>query len=197
MVDLQGFINKTKSLLTTPKEAWQQISGESSSIKDLYIKYLIAGFALQAICSFIKGSIIGRTILGTTFRTPIGSGLFFAILLTVLGLLFLYVGAWIVNWLAPKFGGNDNLEKAFSFVAHSSFPRIAVSPLVLVPFIGYIFTALVGLYSIYISFVGITPMTGVPEDKRFVFLASIIGVGIVISIIFFAICGSLFGAGMR
>ncbi len=52
------------------------------------------------------------------------------------------------------------------------------------PYLGVILLAAVGIYSNYVSYLGITPMTGVPESSRLKFFLSLIGVGILFGILY-------------
>jgi uncharacterized protein involved in cysteine biosynthesis len=183
MVNIQGMLEKTKLLFTDPKEAWQKISSETHSLNDIYINYLIPAVVFAALCRFIKSSIIGYSIVGQYIRVPFFAGIVSALFMIALSLLMPYLFSFVANFLAQKFSGKDDQLSVFAFFAYTSIISLIASPLCFIPWIGILLQFLIGIYALYVFYLGITPMTGVPEGSRIMFFISMIGVGIVFGII--------------
>ncbi|MEA3317531.1 MAG: Yip1 family protein, partial [Bacteroidota bacterium] len=93
----------------------------------------------------------------------------------------IYISAIVINELAPNFGSEKNLDKAFKLVIYAStaslLATIVASLHPLLSFVG-----LFGLYSIYIFWLGIGPMMKTPKDKKLGFV--VISALIIIAIVF-------------
>ena len=109
----------------------------------LFTNYVCIVSAIPPVCAFIGTSIIGFG----PFRVGIVSGLVHAIVIYVLGLVGVFVMAYVIDFLAGVFDGQKNLDNAmkvsafaptaawicgvFSIIpalAHSRHPR-ALQPL--------------------------------------------------------------------
>jgi hypothetical protein len=82
----------------------------------------------------------------------------------VLELVAVFVAAWIVDALAPSFGGQKNFPQALKLIAYASTPRWLAGVLMIVPPLGPLSLA-AGLYVLYLLYLGVPPMTRVSPDK--------------------------------
>ena len=91
------------------------IAGEQTSPGDLIKNYVAILAAIPAVCGFIGASIIG--VAG--IRTPFIAGIVSAIIGYVLTIVGVFVVAWLVNFLADKFGGRSNFPSAMKVAAYA------------------------------------------------------------------------------
>lgn len=171
-VDPKSIVDRCKQMLLDPKGTWVVIKAESKSIKDIYSSFLIPVAAVSAICPVIGGVVFGKL--------PLISGLISHFVSFVIGLVMTYVMGMVVKTLAPRFGGNATDVDAFKLMAYTSSVNLVGSMLGIVPplmLLGILFS----LYSIYVLWVGITPMVGVPEGRRIPFIVVIAVIVLVIS----------------
>ena len=125
-------VGRVKGLLLDPKAEWQVIAGEQTSPGDLIKNYVAILAAIPAVCGFIGASIIGVGGI----RTPFISGIVSAIIGYVLTIIGVFVVAWLVNFLADKFGGRSNFPSAMKVAAYaptaawlaSVFTALPISP---------------------------------------------------------------------
>jgi hypothetical protein len=104
---------------------------------------------------------------------------------------------FVADFLAPKFGGEANRRQAVKWVAYGATAWWVGAIFGLVPALATI-GMLVGLYSLYLFYLGATPVMKVPEDKAVGFTAVTIVAAGVITMIAYAIVGSVmavFGGG--
>lgn len=167
-MDINQILSRSKAIITDPNNTWPQIAGDSDSIKDVYAKYLLV---LAAI-----GPIVG--IVGGLLRGAIGPAVGVGVIGYVMALVFTFLGAWIIAFLSKSFDGNGDHTKALKLVTFASVPQFLAGVLRIHPVLAII-GALLSLYGIYLFWTGITPCTGVPQNKRLVFWL----VSIVVSII--------------
>ena len=97
---------------------------------------------------------------------PFVGGLLVAVFGAAVALAMVYVSAFVLEWLAPKFQCTPPRIETFKFTAFASMTGSVAKILVIVPVVGSIASMLLGLYGIYVAYVGFQPMTGVPDAKK-------------------------------
>ena len=181
-IDWKGIYEKVFLVTTKPVAFFEQEKLSDVSIVDLYKKYFLVLAAITPIFSFIKFSIIGVTVFGATVRTPVFSGLVSVILQYILNLVFLFLFAYVIEQIAKHFGGTISRENAFKLFAFSLAPAYVAGALVILGPLG-ILASLVGIYSIYIFYLGSPIMGACTEEKKITFTAAVVISFLVVSII--------------
>jgi len=182
--DFNAIIEKARFVLTDPKGCWGKIKAEQTDIKGVYVPYVVVLSAIPVVCGFIGMMVFG--ILG--FRPSFIGQLVSSILQYGLGFVGIFIGAHIFKFLAPKFGGNDDLLSAIKLLAYAYTASWVGGALGIFPPL-LILGLLFALYSLYTLYQGITPMLGVPESSRIPFFAVSIIVGIVLTFLIAMIVG--------
>jgi len=150
-----NLVERVKNTLATPKTEWPVIAAEPATVADLYKGYIAILVAISVVAGFIKGSLIGSSVLGITIRMSILSGLTQAIIGYVLSLAAVYVMAHIIDALAPTFGGERNLIQALKATAFAWTAAWVGSIGLIVPWIGLLIALAGGVYSIYLLYLGL------------------------------------------
>ncbi|MGH8539112.1 MAG: Yip1 family protein [Stenotrophobium sp.] len=114
--------NRIKSILLTPRSEWPVVADETATTQGLYTGYVIPLAMIRPICAFIGLSLVGITVFGGHYRTPIGAGIVHALLSFVLTLVGVYVLALIIDALAPGFGGQKDPIQALKVSVYSATP---------------------------------------------------------------------------
>ncbi len=173
-MDFNPLINKVKEIITNPVQAWENIKHDTDDKQEILIKFALPLIVLGSFTTFI-----GSASFGLGHSTYIG--FMSAIAYFISCIAGIYISAVVINELAPNFGSEKDLDKAFKLVIYSSsasFLATIVSSLhPMLSFVG-----LFGLYSIYIFWLGVKPMMNTPEDKKLGFV--VISALIIITIIF-------------
>lgn len=192
--DFNFIISRAKLIITNPKEAWAQISQERPSIKELAVNYLLVIAAIGPICSAIGNMVVGRTnpLTLVTERTSPGVALFGAVFQYIVFVAAIFIGAMLVEFLAPKFAGQASRNEGFKLLAYAATPGCIAGIFGLVPWAIFgLLGLLLGLYGLYVLYLGITPVTGVPESKRALFCGALVILMFVITLILSLIVGAL------
>ena len=136
------------------------------------------------------GSVAGRTG-GTSLSTPIDYAASKGALISImLGLIMVYVLAFVINALAPQFGGKQDMGQAFKLAAYAPTARWVTGLLGIIPALGII--ALLGaLYSLYLLWIGLPKLMKPAEDKAVGYTIAIIVVMIVMSIIIASVASAM------
>ena len=185
-----NIVERAKNLIISPKNEWETIATEEASVQDLYFSYALILALIPAISSFIGRSLVGYSFLGITVRTPIIKGLIGAIVYLVLALAGVFVLAYIIDLIAPSFGGEKDMIGSHKLAVYSATPGWIGGIFSIIPALAII-GILFSLYGIYVLYLGATPVKKVPKEKSIVFTLVVIVIAIVIYVIIRAIVGSL------
>jgi hypothetical protein len=151
-----GLVDRVKAILLKPKEEWPKIAADPATPGDIVTRYAIPLIAIGPVASFIGGQVFGHYGLI--------AGLSSAILQFVLALVALVVVTFIADFLAPKFGGEANRAQAFKWIAFGATASWVGGVFGLIPGL-WLLGLLLGLYSLYLLYLGATPVMKVPNDK--------------------------------
>ena len=187
----KGLIARVIAILSKPAQTWDGIAAEPSSIQSIYMGYVIPLAAIMPIAFIIGQSIIGTGAFGFSYRMPIMWSVIIAVVNFGLGLVLLYVQAFIINALAPSFDGQSNMLAAFKLAAYSMTAAWLAAIFQIVPMLAML--GIVGLYSCYLFWVGLPKLMKSPAEKNVVYIIVIIVVTIVVSIIPAMIAGTITG----
>jgi hypothetical protein len=140
------------------------IDAESTTPAALYTGYVLPLAAIGPIAQIIGYSVFGISVpfLGT-YRVPIGSAITNAILTYVLALIATYLLGLIIDGLAPTFGAQRSPIQALKVAVYSSTPAWLAGVFALVP--GLRPLQILGLYSLYLLYLGLPMLMKAPRDK--------------------------------
>ncbi len=189
----QGLVARAQSVILKPAETFPKIATESDPPMSVFTSYVVPLVAIGPIASFIGGQLFGYGGFGFSYRPSLMGGLSTAIISYILGLIGVWVLAWIANFLSPKFGGKDDFPAAFRLVAYSMTAAWVVGIIGLIPALGIL--GLAGLYSFYLYYKGATPVMGVPQDKAVGYTAVTVVSAVVLYIVVGAVTASIAGLG--
>jgi len=156
-----GLITRVKNILLSPSTEWPAIAAEASSAGSIYMGYVVPLVAIGVIAAFIGQSAIGLPLVG---RVGMVAGLVRAIISFAFSLLGVFLIAWIVDILAPTFGGQRNPLAALKATAYSFTPGWVAGVLNIVPMLGLL--VIVGaLYGLYLLYLGLPVVMRCPREK--------------------------------
>lgn len=102
----------------------------------------------------------------------------------VVGLAVLWLMSFIVNAVSPSFNGKSEMVQATKLMTYSSTPNWVVG--LISPFIPIV-GSLLGLgaiaYAVYLIYLGLKPVLGVPQEKVAGFTVVIVLIYIVLSLV--------------
>lgn len=174
-----GLAGRAKAILTAPTTEWPKIAAETDSVQNVFTRYVVPLAAIGPIFGFIGGQLFGVGAFGFRYHPTLIGGLASAITAYVLSLVSIFLVAWVANFLADKFGGQQNFERAFKLCAYSLTAGWVAGVFNLLTSLSLL-VFLASLYGIYLFYLGAMPMMAVPQDKAAGYTAvTIIGVIIV------------------
>lgn len=185
-LDINKVIARAKGMLLNPAQTWPQIKQESMTVKDVYMDYLIVVSALPAVAAFLGSWLFGRSFMGIEVKISMMQALSTSLFSYILHLILVGVVGFIISQLAPKFGGAASFVDGVKLVAFAATGSYVAGIFALIPAL-WIVPLIGGLYSIYLFWTGIAPITAVPAERKGVFCLVTVVVAIVTSIIIGAV----------
>src|SRR4030066_1771565 len=174
--------DRIKGILLKPKQEWQTISGETTTIPELYKAYIIVLAAIGPVASGIGMSIVGISLpFVGSFRIPITTSIASAVVHFILTLVGVYILALIIDALAPPFSGEKSINQAFKVATYSYTPGWVVGIFTIIPALGIL--AVLGLYGLYLLYVGLPVLMKSPKEKSLGYTIGVIIAAIVIFLV--------------
>ncbi len=186
-----NLVERAKNILLTPKTEWGVIEGETTPRKDLILGYVLPLALIPAIAVFLTMSVIGTAVgfLGGHMTFGIGLGLALAIWKLISAVIGVFVTAFIIDALAPSFGGTKDMNQALKVIVYASTASWVGSIFGVIPFLGWILAFLAGLYSLYLLYLGLPRLMKCPEDKAIGYTAVVVIIAIVVLVVLSMVSG--------
>jgi len=163
---------RAAAILIDPPVEWARIEHDSGDPAYLLSRYVAVLALVPAVFGFVGACVVGVTASGAgPVRTPLIDGLFGAAFAYVAAFATVLVLGFVINLLAPLFGGRVNFESAFKLAVYSYTPAWLAGIFLLLP--GLRFLTLTGLYGAYLFLVGLPQLTKLPAPKSPIFAALI------------------------
>ena len=173
---------RVKAILLRPKQEWQAISGETTTIPELYRNYIVILAAIGPVASIIGMSMVGIHLpFVGSFRVPITTSIASGIVHYILTLVGVYVLALIIDALAPTFSGEKNMNQAFKVATYSFTPGWVVAVVALIPSLSPL--GVLGLYGLYLLYLGLPVLMKSPKEKSVGYTIAVIIAAIVIFLV--------------
>jgi hypothetical protein len=169
---------RAKDIIVNPKEEWQRIDDEPTTIGGIYVSYVIILAAIGPIASAIGALLFGYPMFGAAYRASASSVIGAAVLGYVLSLVGVYLLALIIDALAPSFDGVRDRLKAFKVAAYSATAAWLAGIFGLIPALSLL--GILGLYSLYLLYLGLPQLMRAPESKALGYTVVVILAAIVI-----------------
>ena len=186
-----NLIERVKNILISPKTEWEKIALEPQPMGTVITTYVIPLVLICAVATFIGYGFIGVNY-GFFRMAGVEWGWKMALMQVVSALVGVIVTAFVVDALAPSFGSEKNIDKSTQLVAYGYTPAFIGAILNVLPAIAII-GSLLGLYGIYLMYLGLGPIKKTPEDKKVVYLLVTIVVLIVVYFVIGLVMGNILG----
>ena len=180
-----NLVERVKAILLQPKSEWPVIEREPGDAGYLFTNYVCIVSAIPAVASFIGTVIAGIGIVG---------GLMYAVVTYVLGLVGVFVMAYVIDFLAGTFNGQKNFDNAMKVAAYAPTAAWVAGVFNIIPALSVL--GILGLYSVYLLHTGIAALMKPPEGNAIIYTIAVIVCLFVVYLVVFGIIGALFGIGM-
>jgi hypothetical protein len=168
MFDFQTMLNGSMAVLQHPAVATFE-EHEKNDLQSATIYVAIGGLlagVFGAIGAAMRQSSIGGGLIGSALGAIIG--------------FYIYLG--LVYLLGRAFGGTGNFGELAYDISLFSAPLTAVGSLLgIIPVLGGIAALVLGIYQIYLTYLGIQSGMNLPKDKAIIVMVIIFLIGVAIA----------------
>jgi hypothetical protein len=159
-----NLIERVENIILKPKEEWTVISQEDTTVAEVATNYLLVLALIPAVCQLIKYGFIGfDTSLDVHIGASLVLGIRYAAITYISTVLGIFISAYIINMLTANFGSAKDYNKTLQLLVYSFTPAFLAAIFVLIPFLGFL--TIVGLYSLYLLYIGMGPMLKTPDNQ--------------------------------
>ncbi len=159
-----NLIERAKNIILSPAKEWDVIAAEQPDTGKILTGYVLPLAGAAALAAFIGIGLIGVSVLGIRIA-GVEWGLYAAIEVLVNAFVSVFVAAFVIDALAPSFGSEKNMGRSIQLVAYSFTPIWVGGLLAILPAIAVVGT-LLGLYGLYLLYLGIPKLKKTPEDRQ-------------------------------
>lgn len=151
------------NILFSPVREWLVIADEQRTMRSLLGRYVVPMALIPAVASYIGYGVFGAN--GILFRM---SGPYWGIAMAlnnlITSLAVYLIGTELIDRLAPAFGTHRDLGRSAQLVAYSYTPAWLAGIFYALP--GFQQGVILGLYSVYLFFLGVSALKAIPDDQR-------------------------------
>ena len=159
-------VDRATKIILTPTTEWDVAAGEDTGVSDVFYGYVLILAVIPPLATLIGYSLIFGQI-------NFGFALIAAIFQYSLSLVAIFFVAMVTQWLAPKFGGLDDLTQAMKLVAYAHTATWLGGILFLVPGLSFISLAF-AIYGIYLLYLGVTPVMAIPPERAITYTGAVV-----------------------
>src|SRR5215212_9461522 len=175
-------IDRAKNMITSPVKEWDVIATEQPNIGQIMTNYVLLLAGAAAVAAFIGYGFIGFNY-GFMRVSGINWGIYQALAVLVSAIAGVFICAFVIDALAPSFGSEKNMGRSVQLVAYAYTPAWIGGLLSIFPAIALI-GALLGLYGLYLLYIGMPKLKKTPADKHVgYFIVSLVAIIVVYFII--------------
>jgi hypothetical protein len=186
---------RIRGLLLAPAQEWKIIDAERPEPRALVMRWALP-FTLFFFLAQMVGSMAFPPRVGGVASAPSSLQ---AIATVLVGSTFMLAGvwviAWLVDWLAPKFGGRRDFNAALKVVVYAATGFWLSGVFGLAPPVAFLgVTCIVSFYTLWR---GLPIVMKTDADKSLPFAAAVVAAGAVIGVVLMTLSGCFAFAGKQ
>lgn len=184
-----SIVDRAKNIILKPVDEWNVIADEPASVGGIFTNYamvlaaipLVAGIIFTGALGITAGSFgsLGGAAMTMGFTAVAGM----AVIGYVLSLVTLYLMSIIVNSVSPSFNGKSDVTQSTKLMAYASTPTWVAGLVAWVPILGGLVSLAAIAYVVYLIYLGLKPVLGVPQEKVAGFTVVIVLIYIVLTMV--------------
>ena len=202
-----SIVARAKNIILNPTDEWNVIAGEPATVGGLFTGYamILAAIPLAAGIIFTGALGINAASLGGMGggAMEMGFGVIAAMSVVgyVLSLVTLFVMSFLVNAVSPSFNGKSDMVQSTKLMTYASTPTWVAGLVSWIPILGGLISFAAIAYVVYLIYLGLQPVLGVPKEKVAGFTVVIVLIYVVLTVIISGILigialSTLLGSGM-
>jgi Yip1 domain len=205
-----SIVDRAKNIILKPADEWNVIASEPATVGGLFTGYamILAGIPVAAAVVFTGALGMSAAGMGGMGGGAMAMGFSavagLAIIGYVLSLVTLYLMSLIVNTVSPSFNGKSDMVQATKLMTYASTPTWVAGLVSWIPVLGGLISLAAIAYVVYLIYLGLKPVLGVPQEKvagltvvivLIYIVLSLVVSGIIVGLLFSTFFGSAMMAG--
>ena len=184
-----SIVERAKNIIFKPTDEWNVIAAEPATVGRLF-----TGYAMPLALILVASEILFSGLLGISAADMMGLGggimsmgmtaiAGMAVVGFVLSLVTLFVMGTIVKLVSPSFNGTSDKVQAMKLMTYASTPSWVVALVSWIPFLGALLSFAAVAYVVYLIYLGLHPVLGVPKEKIAGFTVVIVLIYLVLALV--------------
>ena len=194
-----SIVDRAKNIIMKPADEWNVIAGEPATVGGLFTGYAMILALIPAVigllASLLLGAVLSQYMGGAMGVLTTSALLTQTILSYFFGLLLILAMSYLVNAAAPSFNGKQDLIQATKLMVYSGTAAWVASLFLIIPVLGFLIYFGGIAYSVYLIYLGLRPVMGVPQEKVAGMTVVVVLAYIVFAIVFGLVQQALTGFG--
>lgn len=191
-----SIVQRAKNIIIKPADEWNVIASEPATIGGLFTGYAAPLALIPLVSTILFTGLLGISALdmmglGSGMPTGLMAIASSAVVDFIVSLVMLFVMAMIVKRVSPSFNGNSDKVQAMKLMTYASTPSWVVALVSWIPFLGAFLGLGAIVYVVYLIYVGLHPVLGVPKEKVASFTVVIVVIYVVLALIIAGIAAGL------
>lgn len=184
-----SIVDRAKNIILKPADEWNVIASEPASVGGLFTGYAVILAAIPLVSAILFTGLLGITaggfggMGGGMMALGLGAIAGMAVIGYVLSLVVLYLMSLIVNAVSPSFNGKSDMVQSTKLMTYCSTPTWVAGLVSWIPIIGGLISLAAIAYAVYLIYLGLKPVLGVPQEKVAGFTVVIVLIYIVLSLV--------------
>ncbi len=198
-----GFFQHTFGILFKPEVEWQAIRDQQKSAIQVFITHVPFLALIPVVCAYYGVSEVGwRVADGNAVRLTASSALALCALTYVALLVSIFTLGKFINWMSKTYGAASLPERrhyeSMALAVYASAPFLLAGVANLYPDLWLVASVmgLAGCYAVYLMYRGMPILMGIPEDRAFMYVTSVVTVALVLIVSTMIITVVVWGLGI-
>jgi len=191
-----SIVERAKNIIFKPADEWNVIAAEPATIGRLFTGYAAPLALIPLVSTILFTGLLGISALdmmglGSGMPTGLMAIASSAVVDFIVSLVTLFVMVMIVKRVSPSFNGTSDNVQAMKLMTYASTPSWVVALVSWIPFLGALLSFAAIAYVVYLIYLGLNPVLGVPKEKIAGFTVVIVLIYVVLTLVISGIVAGL------
>jgi hypothetical protein len=191
-----SIVQRAKNIIVKPTDEWNVIASEPATISGLFTGYAMPLALIPLVATILFTGLLG---ISAADMMGLGSGMpldlmtiaGMAVVGFILSLVTLYIMGTVVKLVSPSFNGTSDKVQAMKLMTYAGTPTGVVALVSWIPFLGALLSFAAIVYVVYLIYLGLHPLLGVPKEKIAGFTVVIVLVYVVLALVISGVVAGL------
>lgn len=186
--------SRAYGLLRDPKQEWEQIRAEATSVPAIVIGYVAPLAAIPPLCGLIGAYAFGLHYAGVDVRPPLDDALVGAAVSFLASVAMVFLLGLLINALAENFDADRNDLASQKVAAYAMTPAFLSGLFSLWPPLWWLSLIAIAA-SVFLLYRGLPALMKAPQDRALGYTATVAIAGLVAFVVLFSLSSCVTGAG--